>query len=167
MNWLLAAGYWMFSGIANVGDWANVIDGWQPAWLWRVIMAIAGTGFYLLFVWLSLTELSKIIGGTDPQEQISRATKLGAFAYIAVFLVIFIAALANPYGLAGLPSVAALMLALGGMSPLLWMMQWFRAKSFVKISKTPLEIHRSWPWVVIAILLVIFYAIILGRGFYF
>jgi hypothetical protein len=33
MNWVYGAGYWMFSGIGNVGDWAVVIKGWQPHWL--------------------------------------------------------------------------------------------------------------------------------------
>ena len=25
-------GYFLFSGIGNIGDWAEVVAGWQPAW---------------------------------------------------------------------------------------------------------------------------------------
>ena len=31
MNWFWGAGYLIFSGIANVGDFAVVISGWQPS----------------------------------------------------------------------------------------------------------------------------------------
>jgi hypothetical protein len=167
MNWLLGAGYWMFSGIANVGDWATVIDGLEPHWLWRIVMAAVGSGVYLFFVWFSLRELGKIIGGTDAQEQITRATKLGMYAYIVIFLVTLATALFNPYGITGLPAVAGLLLALGGMSPLLWMMQWFRAKSFVKIEQAPLAIDRRWSWVMIAAVVVLIDVLILGRTIYF
>ena len=167
MNWLLGAGYWMFSGIANVGDWATVIDGWEPSWLWRLAMAVVGTAVYMGFVWLSLHELGKIIGGHDGKEQIGRATKLGIISYVTVVLVTLAAALFNPYGMTGLPAIAALLLALGGMSPLLWMMQWFRAKSFVKVEKAPLAITRQWAWVVMAVVVIFVDAVILGRTIYF
>jgi len=167
MNWLLGAGYWMFSGIANVGDWANVIDGWNPVSFWRTFMTLAGTGLYLLFVWLALKVLGNIIGGDTASEQISRATKLGILSYITVFLVILIAGLFNPYGLTGLPAIAALLLALGGMSPLLWMMQWFRADNFVKLPGEPLAIERKWSWNLVAVVMVIVYSVILGRTIYF
>jgi len=167
MNWLLGAGYWMFSGIANVGDWATVINGWEPSWLWRVMMAVVGTGFYIYFIWLSLHEFGKIVGGSDEKEQISRSTKLGIISYITAVLVTIAAGLFNPYGMTGLPAVAALFLALGGMSPLLWMMQWFSAKSFTKVKKAPLAINRQWVWVIIAVVVVFIDAVILGRTIYF
>ena len=42
MNWCYGAGYFIFSGISNVGDWAVVISGWEPNWLWRLLMVIMG-----------------------------------------------------------------------------------------------------------------------------
>ncbi|KAA3647196.1 MAG: hypothetical protein DWQ07_06765 [Chloroflexi bacterium] len=167
MNWLLGSGYLAFSGVANLGDWANVIDGGEPAWLWRVVMTVVGLGLYTYFVWLALHEMGKLIGGNDAKEQISRANKLGLLSYAAVFLVILGAAATNPYGITGLPAIAALMLALGGMSPLAWMMQWFQAKSFEKLDKTPLEIEGEWSWVIVAALAVVLYSVILGRTLYF
>ncbi len=164
MSWLLGTGYWLFSGVANIGDWANVIAGWEPHWLWRFVMAGAGTASYMFLVWLALHELGKIIGGDEAREQIRRAVKLGLLAYLTVFLVILLAGLFNPYGITGLPAVAAMLLALGGMFPLVWMMQWFRAKSFVKSPGAPLQIRRRWSWIVTAAIVISVYVVVLGPG---
>ncbi len=67
----------------------------------------------------------------------------------------------------GLPAVAAMLLALGGMFPLLWMMQWFRSKSFVKLPQAPLAIQRAWVWIGGGAVMVILYSVILGRTLYF
>ncbi len=167
MNGLLGTSYWLFSGVANVGDWAYVIEGWTPHWLWRLVMAIIGLVSYTFAVWFSLHEFGKIIGGTDEKMQIRRATRLGLLSYITVFVVILLAGLFNSHGITGLPAVAALLLALGGMSPLLWMMQWFQAKMFKKIPNEPLVINRRWNWVIAAIIITIVYSFILGRGLVF
>jgi len=166
MNWLNGAGYWMFSGIANVGDWANVIAGWEPQFLWRIIMTIVGTGTYAFLVWLALKELGKIIGGSA-NEQIGRATKLGLLAYATAGLVILLAGVFNPHGMNSLPVIAGLLAVLGGLSPLAWMTQWFRAKSFVKLPQQPLEIQRQWSWIMAAGLITFIYAFVLGRTLYF
>jgi hypothetical protein len=131
------------------------------------MMAVAGATLYMFFVWLSLKEWGQIVGGSELKEQIGRATKLGILAYITIFLVILLAGFFNPEGITGLPAVAALLLALGGMSPLLWMMQWFRAICFDKVTKAPLEIQRQWVWVITAVAAVFVYAIVLGRTLYF
>jgi hypothetical protein len=166
MNWLNGAGYWMFSGIANVGDWANVIAGWEPHVLWRIVMTAVGTGTFAFFVWLALKELGKIIGGSA-DEQIGRATKLGLLAYATAGLVILLAGVFNPYGMGSLPVIAGLLAVLGGLSPLAWMMQWFRAKSFVKLPQQPLQIQRQWSWIGAAGFVIFVYAFILGRTLYF
>ena len=166
MNWLYGAGYWMFSGIANVGDMATVINGWEPIWLWRVLMTIAGSLLFIFLVWLALREFGKMVGG-DADEQIRRANKLSLLSYATSFVVVLIASLFNPTGLLSLPVTAGLLATIGGLSPLLWMMQWFRAKSFVKLAKPPLEIHRKWQWFTVAIIVVFTYVFVLGRTLYF
>lgn len=167
MSWLVGAGYWLFSGVANIGDWAEVITGWEPPWLWRGIMAILGAGLFMFFVWVSLREWGKTVGGGDEREQIKRSSKIGVLSYCAVLIVIVLTGIFNPYGIAGLPAVAALMMALGGMSPLLWMMQWFQAKSFKKAVRDPLVIHSRPAWMLAAVGTVFVYAFILGRTLYF
>jgi hypothetical protein len=58
-----AGGYFLFSGIGNFGDWAAVVEGWQPAWAWRVgLIALGTVTYFLLFVPLCLRELRPFLG---------------------------------------------------------------------------------------------------------
>lgn len=82
-------------------------------------------------------------------------------------VVVLLAGLFNPLGMVSLPVIAGLLAVLGGLSPLLWMMQWFQAKMFTKLDKQPLEIHRQWQWMGVALVVTFLYAFVLGRGLYF
>lgn len=166
INFLYGSGYLMFSGIANVGDMAVVISGWEPAWLWRVLMTIVGSIMFMFFVALALREFGKMAGG-EGSEQIKRANKISIVSYITCVVVVLIAGLFNPYGFISLPVTAGLLSVLGGLSPLLWMMQWFQAKMFEKLDKRPLEISQKWSWIVSAIIVVFVYTFVLGRTLYF
>lgn len=166
MNWMNGAGYLMFSGIANIADWAEVIQGWEPHWLWRIILTVVGTGLYTFFVWLALMELGKMIGGGE-EDQISRAVKLGLISYGTAVFVVLGAGLFNPFGMLSLAVVAGLIGIVAGMSPLLWMMQWFRAKMFVKVPGKALTIQRQWHWILAATVVVLLYVVVLGRTLYF
>lgn len=166
MNFFLGAGYFMFSGIAGIGDWANVIAGLEPAWLWRVIMAIVGTGLFTYFVYLSLVALGSIIGGTA-EEQINRAVKLGVVAYVTAVIVVLLAGVMNPFGMGSLPVVAGMMAVMGGQSPLLWMMQWFKAESFVKSPGSPLAVERDMIWITAGVVVTAVYVFLLGPALNF
>jgi hypothetical protein len=166
MNWFYGSGYLIFSGTANIGDWAVVINGWEPSWMWRILITIVGILFYLIFVRLALQELGKMIGG-DPNEQIQRANKLCILPYATSFIVVLSAGFFCPYGLLSLPVTAGLFAVLGALSPFLWMMRWFRTKKFEKLEKEPLEIHRKWLWLAAALIVVFTYVFILGRTLYF
>ncbi len=165
MNLFYGAGYFMFSGMTNVGDWAVVINGWEPNWLWRALMTVLGALLFFFFVRLGLQELGKMIGG-DAEEQIRRANKLCILSYITSIVVILMAGFFCPYGFLGLPVTAGLFAAAGALSPLLWMMRWFRTDRFEKIEKEPLEIQRKWQWIVAAMLVVFVYVYILGSTIY-
>jgi len=166
MNWVYGAGYWMFSGIGNVGDWGTVIKGWQPTWLWRVVMALAGTLIYMRLVKISLGELGHLIGG-QPGEQIRRARKLTFVSYFSAIVVIALTGLLNPMGFFSLPVIAGLMAVAGATSPLLWMIPWFRSDAFPKSTNQALEIRRSWLWISLAVMVVLGYVLILGPTIYF
>lgn len=166
MNWLYGAGYWMFSGAANIGDLSVVISGWEHHWLWRSAMFLVGSLAFLYFVWQSLRELGKFIGG-EAGEQLSRANKLGILSYVTSLGVVVLAGLFHPYGFLSLPVVAGLFAVAGGLSPLLWMMQWFQARMFKKVDNPPLEIHRRWGFIALSIPVTLIYAVLLGRTIYF
>jgi hypothetical protein len=166
MNWCYGAGYFIFSGIANVGDWAVVINSWEPNWLWRVLMTMAGMLLFMVFVRLSLQEFGKMVGG-NPNEQIQRANKLFILSYVTSFVVVLSAGFFCPYGILSLPVTAGVAAVLGALSPFLWMVRWFQTENFEKIIKEPLEIHRNWRWLTAAIIVVFSYVYILGRTLYF
>ncbi len=166
MNLCYGTGYLMFSGVANVGDLAVVIDGWQPGWLWRVLMTAVGTASFIAFVWVALRELGRMIGG-EGDEQIRRANRLCLVSYVTSFVVVLLAGLFCPYGLLSLPVTAGISAVLGALSPLLWMVRWFRAASFPKAARPPLEIRRRWGWMAGAAVVVSSYVLILGRTLYF
>ena len=45
-----AGGYFLFSGVGNIGDWAAVVAGWQPPWMWRLALTALGTVTYFFSV---------------------------------------------------------------------------------------------------------------------
>jgi hypothetical protein len=50
VNLLVATGYLLYSGLTNIGDWADVVRGFRPAWLWRVALTVTGGLSYWLAV---------------------------------------------------------------------------------------------------------------------
>ena len=75
-NLFEAGGYFLFSGIGNIGDWTAVVAGWQPAWAWRVGLAALGTvTYFILFVPLCLRELRPFLGN-DAKIRVRRAWQL-------------------------------------------------------------------------------------------
>jgi hypothetical protein len=166
MNWCYGACYFIFSGVTNIGDWAVVLDGWEPGWLWRLLITIVGTLLYIIIIRLSFQELAKMIGG-EAGEQNLRAKKICTLSYVTSFGVVLMAGFFCPYGLLGLPVTAGLTAVLGSLSPLIWLMRWYRIENFAKLTKEPLEIHRSWQWITASAFVLFAYTFILGRTLYF
>lgn len=166
MNWCYGAGYFIVSGVVNIGDWAVVIDGWEPSWLWRVLMTITGVLLFMVLIRLTLQAFGKLVGGA-PGEQLQRANKLFIGSYITSFAVVMSAGFFCPYGLTSLPVTAGVAATLGALSPLLWMVRWFRTEHFQKLEKEPLEIHRKWHWLAAGGAVTFLYVFVLGRTLYF
>ncbi|MGB1253520.1 MAG: hypothetical protein ACPG8W_23110 [Candidatus Promineifilaceae bacterium] len=162
------AGYLAFSGIIGIGDYANVIEGWQPEWLWRTLMSIVGLILFTLCVAAALKLVGQFIGGTDKKEQVGRLQRVGMTAYVGSIVPAVAAGFFNEYGITGLPAVAGIVAVLGAGSPLLWMAQWFQADMFEKRSSiTNLTFERSWTYIIAGLIAVSLYAFVLGPGIKF
>jgi hypothetical protein len=164
-HFLQAGGYFLFSGIGNIGDWAEVIQGLQPAWLWRTGLTTFGVCSYLIFVWIALLELRPFLGQVD-RERWQRARKLTLVPYFAGGILSCVAGLFNPVGMI-LVAISAAAASLGGTSALAWMWQMFKGKG---IPKKPLEmppLSRSLAWMTTAGIVGVLFIFILGRGFKF
>lgn len=166
MNWFYGAGYFIFSGLSDIGDWAVVIEGWEPDWLFRGLMIIAGVLLYIIFIRQGLNLFDRMVGGSAG-EQLGRANKLFLVSYGTSVLVVMVAGFFCPFGWPSLPTTAGLFAAAGALSPFVFMIRWFRTDHFKKPEGAPLEIHRRWSWIGAALIVVFSYVYILGRTLYF
>jgi hypothetical protein len=163
INLLRAAGYFLYSGIGNIGDWAEFIQGLGPPWAWRILLTLIGGITYWLFVRLSLAELLPFIGAGD-RGRVARAHRLTLDAYLAGGIFECIAGLFNPVGML-LVAISAAAAAFGGGSGLAWMSQLLRGRRFPEgPGALPLKIARSWTWIAGGTVVAGVYIGILGPG---
>ncbi len=163
INLLSGTGYLLFSGLLDVGDWVVVVDGFEPAWVWRLILAVAGLILYLACIWIALASLNKFIGADDDRHR--RAFKQSLMPYIVGSSTTTIGAFLNPISpLLILTSAAS---AFGGTSALAWMSQLLKTRHFAAVDSDPLAVSRSWIWVVGSALLLLAHIFVLGPAVQF
>jgi hypothetical protein len=162
INLFAAGGYFLFSGIGNIGDWAVVIQGLQPQWAWRVGLTILGVISYGLVMWLALVELGPFIG-RDLRERVLLARRLTVLPYFTDGILSCLAGMLNPVGMI-LVAISAAAASFGGGSGLAWMWQWLRGPhiSAAEFQMPPLE--RSRAWIFSAAILAVLFIAVLGRG---
>lgn len=158
-----AGGYFLFSGIGNVGDWSVAVAGWQPAWAWRVGLAALGiVTYFFLFVPLSLRELRPFLG-KDTKIRVRRARQLTLVPYLTSGILSCAAGAFNPVGpLLILISAAAA--SFGGHSGLAWMWTLLKNPRILNSKFQMPEIGRSLVWIIIAVVLAIGFIAGLGPG---
>jgi hypothetical protein len=161
-----AGGYFLFSGIGNFGDWAAVVAGWQPAWVWRFALIALGTvTYFFLFVPLCLRELRPFVG-EDAQIRVRRARRLTLVPYFTCGILSCVAGALNPLGpLLILLSAAAA--SFGGKSALAWMWTLLHGPRIPNSEVQMPELEHSHGWIVAAALLAIAFIALLGPGLKF
>lgn len=147
-NWLAAAGYWLFSGIGGFGDWAAVLAGVQPQWLWRAGMAIAGGVIYLGILRLAVWELKPFL--PRDKTRVGHARRLMLAPYFAYGFLSCVAGAFNPAG-AILIADSAAAVSFGGASGLAWGWQWVAHPHFAQPGPELPPITRSRGWIFAAI----------------
>ena len=114
LNLLLGTGYFLFSGVGGIGDWAEWMKGLSPEWAWRVGFALLGTVSYGASAWLLARELAAILGLRE-----ARMRRMTWTIYFAGGLTACLAGVRNPMGWK-LVLISAAASSLGGASGLLW-----------------------------------------------
>jgi hypothetical protein len=162
-NLFSVGGYFLFSGIGNIGDWAAVVAGWRPVWAWRVGLAALGiVTYFFLFVPLSLRELRPLLG-KDAKIRVRRARQLTVTPYVTAGALACVAGALNPVGpLLILISAAAA--SFGGNSGLAWMWSLLNGPRIPSSEFQMPEIERSRGWVIAALVLAIAFIAGLGPG---
>lgn len=162
VNLLQAAGYLLFSGIGNVGDWAIVIAGAQPTWLWRGGMTVLGAWTYVVIARACARDAAPLVGARDPARA-ARARRIAWTAYFAGGALFVIAGLPNPHGLA-LVLVSAAAASFGGTSALLWCMSWLRNPAFAGRDAVPAVVTRHRGWLAAGALMAMVFVGVFGPG---
>ena len=81
LNLLNGTGYLLFSGLLNVGDWAVVIAGATPHWVWRAVIGVVGLAAYARAVYVSAWSLASFV--RSGQLTRGEARRLVIPAYLA------------------------------------------------------------------------------------
>lgn len=165
INLLGAGGYFLFSGVGNIGDWADVIQGQQPAWLWRVGLTVLGVASYLFFVWIALREMGPFLG-RDRAGRVRRARSLTLTPYLTDGILSCIAGLFNPVGMI-LVAISAAAASFGGASALAWMPEWLHGTRIPTTESQMPPLRRSRAWIASAAVVALSFIFVLGRGLKF
>ena len=161
LNLLMGAGYFLFSGLGNIGDWAAVARDAAPPVVWRPLMAAFGGALYFLLARRCARWLRALIG--DDDRSMARAKRLAVPAYIAGGILFCVAGLFNPVGPV-LIAISAAAASFGGASGLLWLTQFTRGGTQ---TREPAEIGRSYAWIASGMVVALVFVFILGPGLRF
>lgn len=164
LNLLQGTGYWLFSGVGNVGDWAHLVAGLEPRWVYRGMLAILGGAGYWGAIGLGLRTLNPLLG--DGPDRLRRARTLCLIPYLAGGVLYVAAGLLNPVSpLLVLISAAAA--SFGGASALAWMTDLLQGPRYPPVHGVPLAIDRSFAWIAVAATTALVFVAILGPGLRF
>ena len=153
-NLFTGTGYFFFSGVTNFGDWAEVIRGLQPHWIWQAGLIVLGVVSYYASMLLVARELRRF---KSPLRSLCWTPYFTEAALSAV------AGLFNPAGLfyvvaSALPSTLG---ANAGLLSLPFMMRGW------KPAADPLPIPRSRVSIALGVIAALVFIVILGRGITF
>jgi hypothetical protein len=161
-NFFSGGGYFLFSGIGNIGDWAAVIEGYQPAALYRALLTMLGVVTYLGFMWITLREMQPFLG-TDRAQRLRRARRITIVPYFTTGILVCVAGAFNPVGPI-LIVISAAASSFGGSSGLIWMDEWLKG-SLIPTSEFQMPpLRRSNAWLAAAAILAIAFVVLLGPG---
>jgi hypothetical protein len=158
LSLLTGPGYFLFSGIGGIGDWADVAGDSMSPFLWRPAMAVFGGALYFLLARRTAQWLRSLVG-SDPLSM-TRARMLTVPAYAAGGVLFCLAGLFNPVSPI-LIAISAAAASFGGASGLLWLTEFLRGGGR---SGEPAELDRSYVWIVAGCLVSLVFVGILGPG---
>jgi hypothetical protein len=165
VNLFQATGYPLFSGVGGIGDWAAVTRGWEPLWLWRLLLAVVGGVSYYLGVRWSMTALATRLEEPAP-ARVRVAYIYTLTPYFVGCALYVVAGLRNPAG-PMLVAVSAVAASLGGTSGFAWGPQLLRDPAIPSAPGPVPALSRSWGWVALAGLVGLGFVTVLGPGVHF
>ncbi|MDD8017685.1 MAG: hypothetical protein PHP42_04875 [Bacteroidota bacterium] len=165
VNLLQATGYFLFSGVAGIGDWAVVVNGLQYSWAWRIVLAIAGGLSYWWSVKFIFKSFDPFIGN-DRTVRFQRAKTLAFISYFTGGILHFVSGILNPLGFM-LVASSAIPATFGGTSGLLWGMQFLHNPKMVTTTTKPMGIAKNYAWMIAGGIVMLIFVFILGPSIKF
>jgi len=162
INLLQAFGYFLFSGVGNIGDWAVVMAPVRPAWAWRIGLSAVGGAFYWIVTRRAFDALGRLIGGR-PSDRYPIGKRFSLVSYATGAALYLVSGLLNPGGLL-LLAISAAAASLGGTSGLAWGPQLMRGLRHEPAGETPNRIPRDARVIVSAAVVGLVFVFVLGPG---
>jgi hypothetical protein len=163
VNLLTPFGYLLFSGLGNIGDWAVVVRGLEPALVWRGALAVAGAVLYFVVAPRLLMPSLELFLGAGVEQRLARARTLSVLSYVVGGLTFVTAGLLNPHGLE-LVLISAAAASFGGTSLLAWYPDVYARRPAASPGDVPLGVPRSRGWLVAAAITLVIFVGVLGPG---
>jgi len=162
VNILTAFGYFLYSGVAGIGDWSRVIDGLAPGPLFRVGLILVGAVLYFVVAPRLLMPALDPFLGRSPEVRVRRARTLSLLPYLTGSVALVAAGILNPLGWKVL-LISAVAAGFGGTSLLAWYPAIPRKPESVTL-EPPLGIAWSPGWIMAAAMVLLFFVFVLGPG---
>jgi hypothetical protein len=156
-NLFTATGYFFFSGITNFGDWAAVIRGLQPHWMWQLGLVVVGVVSYYSSMLVVRAKLRPF-----QEEGLRRLRGLCWTPYFTDGILAGLGGLLNPAGLFYVIA-SALPSTLGANAGLLSLPSMMRRKAGGQPAQVE-PIGRSIAWITTAAVASLLFIFVLGRG---
>jgi hypothetical protein len=157
-NLFTGTGYFFFSGVTNFGDWAVVIRGLQPHWIWQLGLVAMGVASYYASMLLVAAELNPF---RSHQEGSRRLRGLCWTPYFTDGILAGLGGLLNPAGLFYVIA-SALPSTLGANAGLLSLPSMMRKSDDKEEQVGP--VVRSIAWIATAAVASLLFIFVLGRG---
>jgi hypothetical protein len=163
-NLFTGTGYFLFSGVLNFGDWAAVIQGFQPHWAWQLGLVVLGIISYYASMLLVAAQLKPFQG----QLESSRLRVVCWTPYFTDGILAGLGGLLNPLGLffviaSALPSTLG---ANAGLLSLPGLMNNLPGLSQRRLSEQEQvgPVSPSAAWITTGAVCSLLFIVVLGRG---
>jgi hypothetical protein len=163
LNLMNGTGYLIFSAVLGGGDWAVVVSGFEPAWLWRLVMGLVGAAAYAAAVWIAARELARAVEGT-PFRRADVAPILFS-SYVAGGALLLLASIFNPIS-PSLILVSGLSAGFGAMAGLTLVPKIVERRAARDV-EGDVALSRSRGWIVAGLATATFFVGVVGPGIRF
>jgi hypothetical protein len=162
INLVQACGYLLYSGVSNIGDWAEVVHGLTPFWIWRAGLFLVGASTYWLATRWAMGQLGRRLR-TSGAARVFEANRYTLIAYAVGGLLSLAAGLFEPGG-ALIVLISGVAASLGGASALAWGPQLLHDPRLGEPTKPALHVTRDWRWIVAGAVAAVVFVFALGHG---